>query len=72
MTKLLTDSDIAYMLGLSRSWVRSQRFKRRHGESHVLTIDPVMVGDVPRYRAVDVHAWVQSLSMDTSSGGGVS
>ena len=46
---LINDSRIADMLGMSRSWVRKQRFNRRRGLPHTLTIDPVMIGSAPRY-----------------------
>jgi predicted DNA-binding transcriptional regulator AlpA len=58
---LLTDGDIAHQLGLSRSWVRVERHRRRHGQDHSLTIDPVMVGSVPRYRSEEVTAWIAAL-----------
>ncbi|MBL1146214.1 MAG: DNA-binding protein [Proteobacteria bacterium] len=58
---LLSDKDLAEMFGMSASWVRQQRFKRRNGDEHSLTIDPVMVGRCPRYRANDVKKWMDSL-----------
>lgn len=62
--RLLTDRDIASLLSVSRSWVRKQRFNRRHGLPHVLIIDPVMVGCLPRYRVQDVEAWLASLTSE--------
>lgn len=59
---LLSDKDIAKMFGMSASWVRQERFKRRNGKEHSFTVDPVMVGRCPRYRAKDVNKWVDSLS----------
>ncbi|TVQ82919.1 MAG: DNA-binding protein [Micavibrio sp.] len=59
--QLLSDKDLAKMFGMSASWVRQQRFKRRNGEDHSLTIDPVMVGRCPRYRSADVKKWMESL-----------
>ena len=58
---LLADKDIAKMFGMSASWVRQERFKRRHGEDHSFTVDPVMVGKCPRYRATDVRKWYEGL-----------
>jgi len=63
---LINDADIAGMLGLSRSWVRKQRFDRRHGRPHALTIDPVMIGSAPRYRRSEVIRWVTSLESEAS------
>jgi hypothetical protein len=59
---LLSDADVANKLRVSRSWVRAQRFKRRHGLSHELKIDSVMIGSMPRYRQEDVIAWIKDLS----------
>jgi hypothetical protein len=55
------DKRLADRLDLSPSWVRKQRWLRRHGKDHVLTIDPVMIGDSPRYKSTDIEAWLQSL-----------
>ncbi|WP_161539516.1 hypothetical protein [Hyphobacterium indicum] len=49
--KLMNDTEIAEQLGMSASWVRVQRHKRKHGEDHWLAIDPIYVGErCPRYR----------------------
>jgi hypothetical protein len=45
---------------MSKSWIRKQRMYRRRGVDHVLAIDPVMIGSVPRYRLVDVEEWLAS------------
>ena len=58
---LISDADIAGMLGMSRSWVRKERLNRRCGLPHTLTIDPVMIGSTPRYRQSEVMDWVASL-----------
>ena len=63
---LINDADIAGMLGMSRSWVRKQRFNRRRGLPHTLTIDPVMIGSAPRYRRLEVRDWVASLDNEPS------
>lgn len=60
--KLINDEYVASLICFSRSWVRVQRFKRRHGKSHSFTVDPVMVGDSPRYYLRDVCAWIDTLS----------
>ena len=57
----LSDRDIAKLVGFSSEWVRQQRHYRRHGKRHVLTIDPVLIGEKPRYRAEDVRSWIASL-----------
>ena len=58
---LLNDKDIAHRLGFSPGWVRLERFRRRHGQPHVLDIDPVIVGSKPRYLTEDVDAWIAGL-----------
>jgi predicted DNA-binding transcriptional regulator AlpA len=57
-TRLIRDADIARLTSMSKSWVRKQRMNRRRGLPHVLTIDPVRIGSVPRYRLNDVEAWL--------------
>ena len=58
--RLINDAEIARLLSMSRSWVRKQRFNRRHGLPHVFDLDPVLIGSVPRYRIEDVIAWIDS------------
>ena len=62
MSAFLNDADIASELCLSLSWVRKQRWLRRHEKAHVFTVDPVMIGSVPRYRNDDVQAWMEALN----------
>lgn len=63
MPELMNDSLIASLLSVSRGWVRKERYKRRKGFPHVLTIDPVQVGSrLPRYKRTDVIAWIESLN----------
>jgi len=61
---LLSDADIASKLSMSPSWVRNERFKRRHGQHHTLTIDPINIGAAVRYRSADVNQWLESLGME--------
>ena len=51
---LVNDLWISKKLLMSKSWVRKERFCRRHGKGHVFDIDPVMIGSVPRYKRSDV------------------
>ena len=64
---LIRDADIADMLGMSRSWVRKERFNRRRGLPHTLTIDPVMIGSAPRYRRSEVMDWATYLINEPSN-----
>lgn len=59
--RLLNDAEIAGLIRLSVSWVRQQRFLRRHGRPHALTVDPVLIGTAPRYRRDEVMAWIEGL-----------
>ncbi len=61
---LLNDADLAAMLRMSRSWVRKERFNRRHGLPHALDVDPVLIGSVPRYRADDISTWLERRSTE--------
>lgn len=57
-----TDKDIARRLNLSHSWVRLQRYKRRHGQPHILTLDPRHIGGAVRYVASEVEAFIASIA----------
>lgn len=57
----LRDKEIAIDLGMSVSWVRVQRHRRRTGKEHVLSIDPIFIGSSPRYRLEDYEAWKLTL-----------
>ena len=60
--QLLADREIARALSISPVTNRKQRFDRRHGLPHWFTVDPVMIGSVPRYRQVEIKAWLASLT----------
>ena len=60
-TSFWSDKEIASALRMSVSWVRKQRWLRRHGEVHVFTVDPVMIGTAPRYRRGDIQSWIEGL-----------
>jgi hypothetical protein len=65
MTKrLIKDSDIAETLSMSRSWVRGQRYLRRHSLPHILSIDPIMIGSNPRYRVEEFERVITELCPD--------
>lgn len=55
------DKDIAHLLSVSPQSIRVQRYNRRHGKDHYLTIDPVMIGSSPRYAWEDVAALIEEL-----------
>ena len=57
--QLMKDAEVAHLLAMSQSWVKGQRFKRRHGLTHVFDIDPVMVASKPRYRRAEVLNWLK-------------
>jgi hypothetical protein len=61
-TLFLSDKDIASELRMSVSWVRKQRWLRRHGREHVFTVDPVLIGSTPRYRHSDIQTWMEGLN----------
>jgi hypothetical protein len=58
---LLSDEQVAALLNLSQAWVRKQRYLRRKGQAHTFTVDPVLIGDVPRYRANEIQNWLKKL-----------
>ena len=70
--RLIGDSEIASLLSMSRSWVRKQRWNRRHGHPHVFDIDPILIGSVPRYRLEAVLGWIESRETKDSRAGGKS
>lgn len=57
----LTDKDVARCLNLSPSWVRGQRYKRRHGLPHILDVDARYIGSCARYLRSEIDAFVTSL-----------
>ena len=61
MSSFLNDTDVAAALNLSRSWVRKQRWLRRHRMDPVFELDPVMIGSIPRYRKDEFQAWMEGL-----------
>lgn len=56
------DKDVARRLNLSPSWVRGQRFKRKNGEDHILTVDPPYIGSCPRYVRSEIEAFVDAIA----------
>ena len=65
---LISDHEIANHLSMSKSWVRQQRWLRRHDKPHFLDIDPIMIGTSPRYKAADVDAFIGNLVEVTENG----
>lgn len=61
---LICDKEVARLIGMSPSWVRVQRWKRRNGEDHTFTIDPILIGSSPRYRAEQIDTWITSLDTE--------
>lgn len=59
-----TDKDVARRLNLSPSWVRGQRYKRRHGQPHIMQIDPRFIGRSPRYLKADIDSFVDAIIAD--------
>lgn len=57
-----TDKDVARRLNMSPSWVRGQRYKRRHGEPHILNLEPRYIGSCARYVREEVEALVATLA----------
>ena len=58
----LNDKEVARMLGLSASWVRGQRFRRSHGQPHILCLQPRYIGSCPRYVREEVQAFIEELA----------
>ena len=56
------DKDVARRLNLSPSWVRGQRFKRKNGDDHILTVDPRYIGSCPRYVRSEIEAFVAAIA----------
>jgi hypothetical protein len=54
---------------MSRSWVRKERFNRRHGLSHFFDVDPIYIGSAPRYRVKDVIHWCKNQGQSSARQG---
>lgn len=59
---LLRDKEVASLIGMSTSWVRVQRHKRKTGQDHVFTIDSIFIGRAARYRKDQVLVWLDLIS----------
>ena len=57
--QLITDRDLANAISMSASWVRKQRWLRKHRYPHILDIDAITIGSAVRYRTNDVMAWME-------------
>lgn len=57
-----SDKEVARRLNMSTSWVRGQRHKRRHGEPHVLDLEPRYIGTCARYVRDEVEALIAGWS----------
>ena len=57
----LTDKEVARILSLSASWVRGQRYKRRHGQPCTLDLEPRYIGSCARYVRDEVDAFVAAI-----------
>lgn len=55
------DADVAAKFRFSRSWVRGERHKRKHGQPHTLKVDPRMVGGSPRYLQSEIDEFMRTL-----------
>lgn len=66
MPLLLRDKEVARKLGMSDSWVRVQRHKRRKGKDHSFTVDPILIGTTPRYSEEAITEWLNSLGLGGS------
>lgn len=66
---LLDDSAVAEVLRLAPATIRGQRFRRRKGLPHWLTIDPIYVGTRARYRQEELAEWLLERGRDAPDGG---
>ncbi len=53
---------LADQIGMKVATIRSQRFKRLHGEDHWLGIHPIYIGSKPRYRRSEALEWLHNQS----------
>lgn len=67
MSGLIRDKEVANLLGMSPSWVRVQRHKRKRNEGHVFTVDAVFIGRAARYREAEVQAWLDNLDRENAA-----
>ena len=61
------DKQIASLLAVSVSWVRLQRYNRRHGKPHIFDVDPVALGSTPRYAKTAVEEFIARLMAGTGN-----
>ncbi len=58
----LNDASLAEYIDVSPSWVRKQRYLRKKGEDHSLTVDAIYIGNSPRYKASEINKWLEALA----------
>jgi hypothetical protein len=63
-SRFLTDRDVAHYLNLSTSWVRGQRYRRRHGLPHVLSVDAINIGGSVRYLLNEIEAFADGIESE--------
>lgn len=60
-SQLICDKQVARLVSLSPSWVRSQRWKRANKINHSFHVDAVYIGSCPRYRKEEVEKWIYAI-----------
>ncbi len=68
-TTFVDDRWPAQQIGMKPGTIRSQRFKRLHGQDHWFDVDPVYIGSKPRYRLYDVLTWLKRQGRTTNTSG---
>lgn len=63
-SEYFSDKDLAKLVSMSPSWVRKQRMLRNRGENHSLTVDPIYIGNSPRYLIAEIRNWLEGLSVE--------
>jgi hypothetical protein len=67
-SEFVTDVWLADQLQMAVATIRSQRFKRLHGQDHWLDLAPVYIGSRPRYRRSDAIEWLERQAAQNAYG----
>ena len=65
-SEFVTDAWLSRQLQMAVATIRSQRFKRRHGQDHWLDLAPVYIGSKPRYRRSEALAWLRGQTRENT------
>jgi hypothetical protein len=59
--RLLTEAEVADLIGMSRSWIRTERSKMKRGLPHCFKVAPAIILGHSYYLDVNIADWLNNL-----------